>query len=150
ETDAGVLRGPTIMMPTRRIPLLASAALVALAAASPLGAQPSASTRVAILAAEDRRAPTPRDLAVIRGGLHGQDAATARIAVRALGRLENPAVVGDLLPMLRASLPEIRAEAANALGQAVQHQKAPSNVNTIETALVARAAVEADGGVRSA
>jgi len=45
-------------------------------------------TRLAVLQAEDRRAPTPRDLAIIRSGLHGGDAQTVRAAARALGRLE--------------------------------------------------------------
>ena len=50
-------------------------------------------TRLAVLQAEDRRAPTPRDLAIIRSGLHGGDAQTVRVAVRALGRLERPALI---------------------------------------------------------
>ena len=47
-------------------------------------------SRLAVLQAEDRRAPTPRDLAIIRSGLHGGDEQTVRVAVRALGRLERP------------------------------------------------------------
>jgi len=75
-------------------------------------------TRLAVLQAEDRRAQTPRDLAIIRSGLHGGDGQTVRVAVRALGRLERPALIPDLIPSLRHALPEIRSEAANAIGQA--------------------------------
>ncbi|HEX3645006.1 MAG TPA: peptidylprolyl isomerase [Vicinamibacterales bacterium] len=80
-------------------------------------------TRLAVLQAEDRRAPTPRDLAIIRSGLHGGDAQTVRVAVRALGRLERPALIADLVPSLRHALPEIRSEAANAIAQAAQGWK---------------------------
>ena len=41
-------------------------------------------SRLAILQAEDHRAPTAHDVAVIRSGLHGGDDQTTRIAVRAL------------------------------------------------------------------
>ena len=58
-------------------------------------------TRLAILAAEDRRAPDARDLATIRAGAHSEDAETVRIAVRALGRLERPELIADILPGLR-------------------------------------------------
>ena len=80
-------------------------------------------TRLAVLQAEDRRAPTPRDLAIIRSGLHGGDAQTVRVAVRALGRLERPALIPDIIPSLRHALPEIRSEAANAIAQAAQGWK---------------------------
>jgi cyclophilin family peptidyl-prolyl cis-trans isomerase len=79
--------------------------------------------RVAILQAEDRRAPTAKDLGTIRAGLHSGDPETVRVAVRALGRLERPALVADITPMLRHPLPEVRAEAANAIGQALQGLK---------------------------
>jgi cyclophilin family peptidyl-prolyl cis-trans isomerase len=126
-------------------------------------------TRQAILVAEDRRAPTPRDLAIIRAGLRSQDADTVRIAVRALGRLERPALVADIVPSLNAALPEIRAEAANAVGQAAQGGKAsppsrthavrttaavpPSNaliVGAVTDLLVGRLRVESEGSVRAA
>src|SRR4051794_26450105 len=69
-------------------------------------------SRLSVLQAEDRRAATPRDLAIIRPGLHGGDPQTTRIAVRALGRLERPALIADIVPSLRHALPEIRSEAA--------------------------------------
>src|SRR6266567_2196599 len=84
---------------------------------SPVLAQPPV-TRLAVLKAEDRRAPSPSDLAVIRSGTRSGDPQTARVAIRALGRLERPSLVADIVPFLKHPLPEIRAEAATALGQA--------------------------------
>src|SRR6185436_5486512 len=83
-------------------------------------AQGGGTTRFAILEAEDRRAPTARDLTVLRSGARSGNAQTARVAVRALGRLERPALAADIVPALRHPLPEVRSEAANAIGQAVQ------------------------------
>jgi len=111
-------------------------------------------TRLAILMAEDRRAPTLRDLATIRAGTRSLDPETAVVAVRALGRLERPAVVPDILPSLKHALPEVRAEAANALGQALGGPKrADAPAATIEgvmNALIARLTVEAEASVRGA
>jgi cyclophilin family peptidyl-prolyl cis-trans isomerase/HEAT repeat protein len=114
-------------------------------------------TRLAVLQAEDRRAPAARDLAIIRSGLHGGDAQTVRVAVRALGRLERPALIADLLPSLRHALPEIRSEAANAIAQAAQGLKQGSGIRDQESAidgaagaLTARLKVEAEPDVRAA
>ena len=143
-------------------PKAISVLLIALAAQpSPRTAPPSLSsltaTRLAILAAEDRRAPDARDLATIRAGAHSEDAATVRIAIRALGRLERPELIADILPSLRHPLPEIRAESANAIAQAAQgwaHKpppKAPArgDLDAAATALAARLSVEADPNVRA-
>jgi cyclophilin family peptidyl-prolyl cis-trans isomerase/HEAT repeat protein len=112
-------------------------------------------SRLAILQAEDRRAPTPRDLAVIRSGLHTGDEQTARIAVRALGRLERPALIADIAPSLRHPQPEVRAEAANAIAQAAQGWKAdkPPQASAVDAAsapLVARLKVDSEPDVRAA
>jgi cyclophilin family peptidyl-prolyl cis-trans isomerase len=108
------------------------------------------------VAAEDRRAPTAVDLARIRSGARSADAQTVRIAVRALGRLERPELIGDIVPILKHSLPEIRAEAANAIGQAAQgwtHQPpstAPrTNLDAAVAALTAGLTAEADQNVRA-
>jgi len=116
---------------------------------------PPRATRLAVLQAEDRRAPTPRDLAIIRSGLHGGDAQTVRVAVRALGRLERPSLIPDISPALRHALPEIRSEAANAIGQAAQGWKgdrapAASTLDAVSGPLVARLKVEAEPDVRAA
>ena len=53
--------------------------------ATPAAAQPvPATTRLAVLLAEDRRATTAADLATLRLGARSRDALTARIAIRAL------------------------------------------------------------------
>jgi cyclophilin family peptidyl-prolyl cis-trans isomerase len=115
-----------------------------------------AQTRVAILQAEDRRAATASDLGVLRAGARSEDAQTRRMAIRALGRLERPALIPDLTPDLRQALPEIRAEAANAIGQAAQGWKADRTAadtrafTSALATLVARLRVEADPDVRSA
>ena len=149
--------------------LLAIALLVVAAGA---GAQPrsSAPARIAILVAEDRRAPTARDLAVIRAGLHSPDGQIQRIALRALGRLERPPLISDIVPGLKAALPEIRAEAANAIGQAAQGWKEPPaprpavvrstlaarpgagglTIETVTATLVARLNADSDSSVRAA
>ncbi len=119
---------------------------------SPAAAQ---TTRLAVLQAEDRRAPTPNDLAIIRSGSRSSDPQTAQIAVRALGRLERPSLIPDILHALRHSLPEVRAEAANAIGQAAQgwkKDKAPTvaAIDAVVAPLAARLKVEADPDAREA
>jgi cyclophilin family peptidyl-prolyl cis-trans isomerase len=112
-------------------------------------------SRLAILQAEDRRAPTARDLAVIRSGVHSGDDQTARIAVRALGRLERPSLITEIASSLRHPQEEVRSEAANAVGQAAQGWKAdkPPAASAVDTALgplLARLKVEAEPDVRAA
>jgi cyclophilin family peptidyl-prolyl cis-trans isomerase len=102
-------------------------------------------SRLAVLQAEDRRAQTPRDLAIIRSGLHGGDAQTVRVAVRALGRLERPALIADLIPSLRHALPEIRSEAANAIAQAAQGWKRGSGSGVQGSGFTAPTAAAIDG-----
>src|SRR6266550_1366196 len=75
------------------------------------GVAQALAARLAILQAEDRRAPTPRDLALIRSGAHSGDEQTVRVAVRALGRLQRPELIPEIAPALRHSVPEIRSEA---------------------------------------
>jgi len=111
-------------------------------------------TRLAVLQAEDRRAPTPRDLATIRAGARSSDSQTARIAVRALGRLERPALIPDILPSLHNEFPEVRVEAANATAQAAQGWKTETPpaaaVDAASASLVARLKTEAEPDVRAA
>src|SRR5579864_1519987 len=110
------------------------ALLLTIAASTVTGAQTIPPARVAILQAESRGATTARDLAVIRAGVGSGDAQTVRIAVRALGRLHRPSLIADLLPALRHSLPEIRAEAANAIAEAAQSLEEDSKANKVPTA----------------
>jgi cyclophilin family peptidyl-prolyl cis-trans isomerase len=125
-------------------------------------------SRLAVLQAEDRRAPNARDLAIIRSGLHGGDPQTTRVAVRALGRLERPTLIPDIVPSLHHALPEVRAEAANAIAQAAQgwkqglgvgdqglagnraHGSVATAIDGASNPLTARLKVEADPDVREA
>jgi cyclophilin family peptidyl-prolyl cis-trans isomerase len=113
-----------------------------------------AQSQLAILQAEDRRAPTASDLATLRAGARSRDPEIARLAVRALGRLERPALIADISPLLRNPAPEVRAEAANAIGQAAQGGKketaAGPAVDSALALLAARLKVDADPDVRAA
>jgi cyclophilin family peptidyl-prolyl cis-trans isomerase/HEAT repeat protein len=119
-----------------------------------------APSRLAVLAAEDRRAPTLGDLATIRAGLRSRDPQAVRIAVRALGRLERPDLIADILPVLEHPLPEIRSEAATAVGQAAHGwsnqttlPKAPRvgrvSLDEAAAALLAKLVEETDPNVRA-
>lgn len=109
--------------------------------------------RLSILQAEDRRAPTALDLATLRTASRSTDSETARIGLRALGRLERAALIIDILPGLQHRLPEVRAEAANAVAQAAQGLKdvagPRAGLTASQAALIARLGVEDDAGVRS-
>jgi cyclophilin family peptidyl-prolyl cis-trans isomerase len=129
-----------------------TACILALCVSAPAFAQTS---RLAITQAEDRRAPTARDLAIIRGGLRSADAQTALVAVRGMGRLERPVLASELVPSLKHPLPEIRAEAANAIAQSFHGSKKETAadrplVTAATTALAARLVNEADASVRAA
>jgi len=135
-----------------KIFLCAFCALCGLLLSVPVAAQV---TRLAVLQAEDRRAPTASDLAVIRSGAHSGDPQTMRLGIRALGRLQRPALVVEITPFLRHALPEIRAEAATAIGQAAQGSKGepPASAAVVDAAaaaLAARLKVEAEADVRAA
>jgi cyclophilin family peptidyl-prolyl cis-trans isomerase/HEAT repeat protein len=103
------------------------AAIVVSAAGTPAGAQPAPATpsvrpapaglRYRMLAAEDGRAATREEAAPLLEALAGPDSLLARIAVRALGRLEHPIFLPDIRRALADADPQVRAEAANALGQ---------------------------------
>ena len=72
-----------------------------------------------ILAAEDARVIDRTDLSPILTGLRDNDPRVVFQAVRALGRFERPALVRHILPLATHVRPEVRAEALNALGQAL-------------------------------
>lgn len=73
-----------------------------------------------LLEIEDRRAAEDGDAErLVQVGAH-RVPGIRRAAVRALGRLERPDVVGELLPYLADPDPVVRSEAANALAQAVR------------------------------
>jgi peptidyl-prolyl cis-trans isomerase B (cyclophilin B) len=119
-------------------------------------AQSTSATQLAIIEAEERGATALRDLMVLRSGTRSNTIETVRMAVRALGRIERPAQIPDILPSLRHPLPEVRVEAANAIAQAAQGFRAIKTstgavtVVTTQAALIARLTVEAEPTVRAA
>jgi cyclophilin family peptidyl-prolyl cis-trans isomerase len=116
----------------------------------------SAQTRLAVLQAEDHRAKAPAELETLRAGARSADSQIRRIAIRAIGRLERPALLADILPALRNPLPEIRAEAANAVGQSAAGWKTPRSPADERAfagavaALTARLKIDDDADARSA
>jgi cyclophilin family peptidyl-prolyl cis-trans isomerase len=113
-------------------------------------------TRVALLLAEDRRAATSADVNLLRRGARSADPLTARFALRALGRLERPSLAPDILSGLTYRYPEVRAEAANALAQALQGYDASRGGSAAITptsaleAMLARLGIEDEASVRAA
>ncbi|MEO8449738.1 MAG: peptidylprolyl isomerase [Gemmatimonadota bacterium] len=81
------------------------------------GQRAPAGARQAVLAAEDRRAATDADRAPLFRALLDRDASMVRLAVRALGRLEDPVLVPRLSALLSDPRPLVRAEAGQALAQ---------------------------------
>ena len=72
-----------------------------------------------LVAAEDARAETPEQLNTLMRATRFEDWTIRRMAVRALGRLERADLVQSIVPLLTDDSSGVRAEAANALGQAV-------------------------------
>jgi cyclophilin family peptidyl-prolyl cis-trans isomerase/HEAT repeat protein len=108
--------------------------------------QDAGDLRHAILVAEDARPRTPDGLAPILAGLRSSDTVAQRLAVRALGRLERESLIADIAPLLTAPSVSVRAEAANALGQAAAHGGSPEARRLLEE----RVGLEADAAVRGA
>lgn len=109
--------------------------------------------RLSVLQAEDRRAASALDLATLRTAARSGDSQTARLGLRALGRLERATVIADILPGLDHPFPEVRAEAADAVAQAAQGLKSATGarpaVTTAQAALLAHLGTETDATARS-
>ncbi len=105
--------------------------------------------RQAIFESEDRRAPTEADVQILRDGTRHPSEAVQRQAVRALGRLERPALVGDIQPMLSSPFASVRTAAAEALGQAASGT-APELADAVQAILLQRLRAERDQGVTGA
>jgi cyclophilin family peptidyl-prolyl cis-trans isomerase/HEAT repeat protein len=86
-----------------------------------------------LLAAEDARAPTDTELRVLVAGVNAAEPELRRLAVRALGRLERPEVLGTIAPLLDDSVARVQAAAAHALAQAV-HMRDRTNDAQLEAA----------------
>ena len=89
-----------------------------------------------MLLAEDARPTTEAGLAPLMEGLKGNG---RRTAIRAIGRLERPALIPLVAPALADGV-GIRAEAANALAQMA---RTPAAVIEVQKLLIERAAIDA-------
>ena len=75
--------------------------------------------RDAMLDEEDARGTTASGIESLREGLIATDPVLQRLAVRGIGRLEDPEFVPLTFPLLFSDDETVRAEAVNAMGQAV-------------------------------
>jgi cyclophilin family peptidyl-prolyl cis-trans isomerase/HEAT repeat protein len=97
------------------------------------------------------------DTIALRAKLRSRDPDMQRFALLELGRFELPSLIPVIVPLLQSSLPEVRAQAADAIGQASQgwrttppaRRSAVSPESVIDT-LVGRLKAEADPNVRAA
>jgi len=137
------------MATAHRLLLVATAlilgALVALDAARQAGARSTAEQQ-RLLAAEDARAPTDAEVGVLVQGTRSRNPELQRFSVRALGRLERASLVAEISRLLAAPLPGVRAEAVNALGQAVA--SSTEAATEVRRRLLERLPLERDPAVR--
>ncbi|HEY9441763.1 MAG TPA: HEAT repeat domain-containing protein, partial [Gemmatimonadales bacterium] len=89
------------------------------AAAAQGPAQPDTTTLQRVLTAEDARGTGPDGLTPLLDARSSPDTLLRRIAVRGLGRMQRPALGRLLVPLLRDSVPAVRAEAATAIAQSM-------------------------------
>jgi cyclophilin family peptidyl-prolyl cis-trans isomerase/HEAT repeat protein len=108
--------------------------LVLLCVSTPAAAQ---SLQERMLQAEDARPTTEAGLAPLMEGLKGNG---RRTAIRAIGRMERPAMIPLIAPALADGV-GIRAEAANALAQMA---RTPAAVVEVQKLLIDRAAIDAN------
>lgn len=123
----------------RGLPLLA---LLALACAPPDAGRPDFRLRdyATIVAAEDARHIAGENLEILRAGTRSADPFLRGVAVRALGRLEAPALLPDIAEVLADEDPGVRSEAVNAVAQAVHGEESLEALSL----LMDREAVEVD------
>jgi cyclophilin family peptidyl-prolyl cis-trans isomerase/HEAT repeat protein len=138
------------------------ALLIALApvpASAQAAAPPDTTTLQRLLAAEDARGTGADGLNPLLDARSSPDTLLRRLAVRGLGRMQRPALGRLLVPLLRDSVPAVRAEAATAIAQSMRRVprtgSAEADSAEFPTSEAARAltealADEADDGVREA
>src|SRR6516164_3094660 len=97
------------------------------------------------------------DTSDLRAKLRSRDSDVQRFALLELGRFELPSLIPVIVPLLQSALPEIREQAADAIGQASQGWRtAPPAKRTSLTpdsvfeTLVGRLKTETDPDVRAA
>jgi cyclophilin family peptidyl-prolyl cis-trans isomerase/HEAT repeat protein len=103
-----------------------------------------------VLVAEDARASSDEAMAPLTEALASSNTEAHRLAVRALGRFERESLIPQIIAQLDAPEPGIRAEAANALAQAVLRADPTAVVPAARAALLQRLQAETDGTVRGA
>jgi cyclophilin family peptidyl-prolyl cis-trans isomerase/HEAT repeat protein len=101
---------------------------------------------MAMLAAEDRRAPVDEDLEIFRRGFLSEYPGIRRAAVRGWGRLGRGSLMPELIPFLSDPTPEVRAEAADALAWAAE-AGSQAQREQARTALAGRLSEETDPAV---
>ena len=101
-----------------RLGLLIVLAPLPAAAQGPALADTTALQR--LLTAEDARGTGADGLSPLLDARSSPDTLLRRLAVRGLGRMQRPALGRLLVPLLRDSVPAVRAEAANAIAQSMR------------------------------
>jgi hypothetical protein len=110
---------------------------------------PSAADRALLqrlIAAEDARARSEGDLAVLREGLAASTPAVRRFAVRAVGRLERTDLLPLIVPMMGDRDAGVREDAAHAAGQASMRGDGAA----ARAAVIAKLGIEPDPITRGA
>jgi cyclophilin family peptidyl-prolyl cis-trans isomerase/HEAT repeat protein len=136
---------PTTMRTVTLACLVLSATTIAAQSPSRTG---EAALKQAIVAADSARAASPEALAPLVEGLRHSSPAVQQLAVRVLGRRERSSVVPMIAPALNSPSAAVRAEAANALAQAVQGAANHSGVTSVAKILRERLSAETDPAVR--
>lgn len=135
--------------PPRWISLqLGAAALVTASGCVPDAGRPDLRARayLQVVEAEDARPAGGPSLRVLLDAARSPDPFLRRIGVRGLGRLERPELVDSILPHLDDPVPDVRAEAANALAQAVHR----GDGSTVLIPLLRSLESEGDAGAAAA
>ena len=114
------------------------------AAAAQGPVQPPDTSRLQrLLTAEDARGTGPDGLTPLLDARSSPDPLLRRIAVRGLGRMQRPALGRLLAPLLRDSVPAVRAEAATAIAQSMRRVPRAGSAEADSAGFTTRAAARA-------
>ncbi|MFL5514966.1 MAG: HEAT repeat domain-containing protein [Gemmatimonadales bacterium] len=111
--------------------------------AQPPAQQPDTTTLQRILAAEDARGTGPDGLTPLLDARSSPDTLLRRLAVRGLGRMQRPELGRLLVPLLRDSIPAVRAETATAIAQSMRRVPRTDSVKAQSAAFSTREAARA-------